>query len=178
MKKEGEAKKLRGFILTLIIGLAATLVLIFFFQSIAVNFLTPPVASFDQAVGQWFIARRNFVLTYCFTFFTHLGSAYIEIPVLLLCIGYFYKIKRHFCESLILTLNLTAGHIINEFLKSNYHRIRPDYTWLTAADGYSFPSGHAMIALCFYGMLGYLLFLNTPPEKKTLKTQSLLLRYF
>ena len=35
-------------------------------------------------------------------------------------------------------------------------RNRPDLFQMVDAAGYSFPSGHAMVSLCFYGMLAFL----------------------
>jgi membrane-associated phospholipid phosphatase len=39
-------------------------------------------------------------------------------------------------------------------LKSSFHRARPDpFFNLAAPASYAFPSGHALLALCFYGVM-------------------------
>jgi undecaprenyl-diphosphatase len=49
--------------------------------------------------------------------------------------------------------------MLNQVLKAVYTRSRPDYEQVLAeAAGWSFPSGHAMIAVTFYGAIVYLLF--------------------
>jgi len=52
-------------------------------------------------------------------------------------------------------------------LKTAFQRARPDIQHLIAVGGYSFPSGHAMVATVFYGMLGYLIWLNLRERSKT-----------
>lgn len=43
--------------------------------------------------------------------------------------------------------------ILNTFLKEIFRRSRPELEHLLVVHGYSFPSGHAMISMGFYGML-------------------------
>ena len=42
-----------------------------------------------------------------------------------------------------------------QVLKRIFERVRPDIFPVIAESGYSFPSGHAMGAICFYGILAY-----------------------
>lgn len=46
--------------------------------------------------------------------------------------------------------------IINQTLKYIFRRPRPEFEHLVEASGYSFPSGHTMIAISLYGFLLYL----------------------
>jgi undecaprenyl-diphosphatase len=69
-------------------------------------------------------------------------------------------------ETIILICNLTGSWILNTVLKDVFRRARPDIEHLVRAGGYSFPSGHAMISMSFYGMLGYLLYINLRDKKK------------
>lgn len=66
----------------------------------------------------------------------------------------------------MLAVSLAGGWLLNTVLKEVFHRTRPDIEHLVAAGGYSFPSGHAMIATAFYGMLGYLIWLNLKRRDK------------
>jgi len=56
-----------------------------------------------------------------------------------------------------LLLCLAGSTALNLLLKHLFSRARPDLFQMVEAYGYSFPSGHAMVALCFYGMLAYLI---------------------
>ncbi|NLC58080.1 MAG: phosphatase PAP2 family protein [Armatimonadetes bacterium] len=57
--------------------------------------------------------------------------------------------------ALLLLVVLAGGGLLNLLLKVLFQRPRPVAPEVTAA-GYAFPSGHAMLALCFYGFLAYL----------------------
>jgi membrane-associated phospholipid phosphatase len=57
------------------------------------------------------------------------------------------------------TLALVAGgaQILNDFLKALFQRARPEpVVSFIAAQGFSFPSGHAMVSAAFYLYLAYL----------------------
>lgn len=62
----------------------------------------------------------------------------------------------HRRETTILLVCLLGGSILNNLLKLGFKRIRPEEFFLVLEKGYSFPSGHAMIAVPFYGYLAYL----------------------
>lgn len=55
-------------------------------------------------------------------------------------------------------LNLIIITILNLGLKYFFHRPRPDIYRIINESGYSFPSGHSMISMAFYGYLIYLIF--------------------
>lgn len=52
---------------------------------------------------------------------------------------------------------LSGAAFLNFLLKHLFERSRPDLFRVVEAAGYSFPSGHAMVSLCFYGILAFLL---------------------
>lgn len=66
-------------------------------------------------------------------------------------------VYRRWLEVKGLALSFAGGAVLNYVLKNLFERARPDAFYLVAAEGYSFPSGHAMVSLCFYGMLAFLL---------------------
>ncbi len=56
------------------------------------------------------------------------------------------------------SLAALISHMINRFVKYRVLRARPDKTLhLISQGGYSFPSGHAMTGISFYGTLAYCL---------------------
>ena len=58
----------------------------------------------------------------------------------------------------MLALAYLGGAALDQLLKLVFHRMRPETAGeVITVQGYSFPSGHAMMSLCFYGMLIYLL---------------------
>ena len=85
---------------------------------------------------------------------TNLGSAItlITITVILLI---FVKDKK---IGLSVSVNLLIIAILNIILKNIVQRPRPTEYRLIDETGYSFPSGHSMISMAFYGFLIYLIY--------------------
>ena len=55
-------------------------------------------------------------------------------------------------------VNLAGIYVLNEIIKHIVRRPRPDFPHLVFEQGYSFPSGHAMVSTAFYGFIVYLLY--------------------
>lgn len=55
-------------------------------------------------------------------------------------------------------VNLILVSIINSVLKLIFMRSRPNFNPIVYEDTYSFPSGHSMISMAFYGYLIYLIY--------------------
>lgn len=125
--------------------------------------------SFDENVFtflQNYVSDQNNDLMLFFTFF---GTHRFLIPANLLLIAYFVFIKRHKWYSIkvpaiaLTSLGLMFG------LKYLFGRPRPDVPLLFEAEGLSFPSGHALFSITFYGLLIYLIYksVKTPWMKWT-----------
>lgn len=56
--------------------------------------------------------------------------------------------------------NLVVVTILNQLLKRILQRPRPEEFRIINESGYSFPSGHSMISMAFYGFLIYLIYKN------------------
>ena len=95
---------------------------------------------------------------------TNFGGAtcLITITILLLII-----VKNKKIGLLTLT-NLVTITILNQVLKFILRRPRPTEFRIINETGYSFPSGHSMISMAFYGFLIYLIYKNI--NNKYLKT--------
>lgn len=91
-------------------------------------------------------------------FITNFGGApcLIIISLLLLIILKNKKI------SLAIIINLIVITILNVLLKNILQRPRPIDFPIIKENGYSFPSGHSMVSMAFYGFLIYLIFKNIP----------------
>jgi membrane-associated phospholipid phosphatase len=107
---------------------------------------------FDEDV---FNALRPYITparTRFMNFITFFGKHDALIPLNLLLIGYFiYKKKRWFA---IRIAALALSSLLLKFiLKFYFQRARPDIPVIEKVDGYSFPSGHALIGVVFYGLV-------------------------
>lgn len=70
-------------------------------------------------------------------------------------------------------INLACSTILNFTLKNIIQRPRPIEYRIINANGYSFPSGHSMVSMAFYGFLIYLIYKNV--KNKYIKVISILL---
>jgi membrane-associated phospholipid phosphatase len=87
---------------------------------------------------------------------TALGSGVIYAVFAPLTLGWLLWLRRR-REAVTLAVCLGGAATLNFLLKHLFERARPDLFKIITAAGYSFPSGHAMVSLCFYGMVAYLL---------------------
>lgn len=83
---------------------------------------------------------------------TNLGGAIVICILTLISFILIKNKKISFC----ILLNLIISTFLNLFLKNIIQRPRPDEFRLIFETGYSFPSGHSMISMAFYGFLIYL----------------------
>lgn len=60
--------------------------------------------------------------------------------------------------SLCLPINLFIIYILNIILKNIVQRERPNNFRLIDETGYSFPSGHSMVSMAFYGLIIYFIY--------------------
>jgi undecaprenyl-diphosphatase len=92
---------------------------------------------------------------------TNLGYGY-TYGVIVLAAFLVLAIQKRWLEVKGLLICLLGGVALNELLKRLFERARPDVFQVVEAMGYSFPSGHAMVSLCFYGMIAFLIARNIP----------------
>ena len=110
--------------------------------------------SFDTAVYKFVIGFRSDSLTKVLLFITKFASVK---EIVFLCavslIGLFWK----YYKSLFLVLNVIVSTIFNVVLKNIMMVPRPNILRLAEETGYSFPSGHSMASVAFYGFIIYLI---------------------
>jgi undecaprenyl-diphosphatase len=82
------------------------------------------------------------------------GTSYIVIVAITLLLLAYLKRWREWGA---LAICLTGGALLSFLLKILFHRTRPDLFRVVQETGYSFPSGHALATMCFYGMVAYLI---------------------
>lgn len=99
---------------------------------------------------------RSEILTKFFKAITYLGEwKWIFVAILILVITFIIK---KYWQHLILLIAATLGSEI--FIYSIKHlikRTRPSFLSIILENDFSFPSGHSLIAISFYGILTYFL---------------------
>ena len=89
-------------------------------------------------------------------FITFLGKHQFLIPANLILIFYFLLVKRQTWFSIRVITIAISSLVLMLLLKQLFQRKRPLSPLLKAAKGLSFPSGHAIMAVTFYGLLIYI----------------------
>jgi membrane-associated phospholipid phosphatase len=90
-------------------------------------------------------------------FITFLGKHQFLIPANLILIIYFVLVtKQNWFSIRVITIAISSL-VLMLLLKQLFQRKRPLSPLLKAAKGLSFPSGHAIMAVTFYGLLIYIL---------------------
>lgn len=87
-------------------------------------------------------------------FISFLGKHSLLIPLNLLLIGFFLFSKKKWLAIRIAALALSSL-FIKFALKLLFQRERPPVPVIEKVNGFSFPSGHALIGVVFYGLLIY-----------------------
>lgn len=91
---------------------------------------------------------------------TFLGNHKFLIPANLMLIVYFLFIKKHRWYSIKIPVIAIGGVLLMFILKQLFNRSRPLVPLLEPVQGLSFPSGHALMSLSFYGLLIFLTWEN------------------
>jgi len=101
---------------------------------------------------------------------TFLGKHQFLIPANLLLIFYFLFVHKRTWFSIRVASVALSSLILMFTLKRLFHRKRPLIPLLEPARGLSFPSGHAMMSVTFYGLLIYIISntIKNKPLKRTL----------
>ena len=134
------------------------------FMFIAIDVRGNRFAEFDEKCINFALSIRTDWLTVIFRIITNLVNP-IVIGIVGFCILIFAKNRRIFSFQLFLNMGIVA--ILNLVFKYFFVRNRPDEIFhLVSETGYSFPSGHAMFAVTFYGFLIYMLW-NSKRKKPT-----------
>lgn len=87
-------------------------------------------------------------------FITYFGSAYVLIPLTALL----FVLTKNKKLNILIGSNLILVTFLNQFLKFVFQRPRPEEYRLISESGYSFPSGHSMVSMAFYGLLIYIVY--------------------
>jgi undecaprenyl-diphosphatase len=134
-------------------GLAFSAFVIWAFTELADVVIEGESRRFDRAVLLWIHTTFPSWLDGPMRILTALGYYWFVLLLLVVIVAFFYQ--RGWRLSAILLLVSTAGSaVLTTVLKSVFQRARPElFDSGYQASFYSFPSGHATVAVGLYGML-------------------------
>jgi len=119
---------------------------------------TEALAYYDQRITDYVISLRSPGLTQYFKIVTEIGDAYgyLVVLVIVTVLSALVFKRWKYIGQIVLVLALSA--ISNMMLKRAIDRARPGIEHLVSVETLSYPSGHAMSAMAFYGFLIYLIY--------------------
>lgn len=125
--------------------------------------LSGEIMRLDTWAYTFFVAYlRNDAITPIMEGFSALASPIVIVVMALVLISLLNRPNM----SWVVCINLLVTLTLNQTLKFIIQRPRPDGFRLVAESGYSFPSGHSMISMAFFGLLVWLVWKSGAPQKK------------
>lgn len=133
----------------LLAGAIALAMGVFIARFLLWDWLLPLEESWLLTLKAW----SNPTLDRYMTAITWLAQGEITIPILI-AIGGILVYREKAVVALVLAIGLSGSWLLNGIFKSLFRRKRPDL-WASSKRpmDYSYPSGHAMSAISFYGLL-------------------------
>jgi len=114
--------------------------------------------NYDRTVTNFVISFRTPQLTKIFQYITDAGDLYgYIIATFIAAVFFFLKFRNWKIIMQLLAVTILAA-LSNIALKRVINRARPDIEHLVVVESLSYPSGHSMSAMAFYGFLIYLSF--------------------
>lgn len=116
------------------------------------------IEQFDESVTDYVTSFRTPGTNSFFQFVTDLGDFYAYLTFTIIAgLFFFYKLKnKKFVLQLVGVVILSF--LVNLALKEFFDRARPTLEHMVVVKTLSYPSGHAMSAMSYYGFLIYLIF--------------------
>jgi undecaprenyl-diphosphatase len=139
----------------ILISLAAAVLALLLFAWLGNEVLQGDTQQFDTVIREWVHHYASANMTRAMTAFSLLGY---DVLIVELAITFAVFAKLRWRRATVWLAVAMAGSLALDLtLKFIYHRTRPSAYFGTAPHSYSFPSGHALCSLCFYGVLAGLL---------------------
>jgi len=119
----------------------------------------------DMMIYHWIPGIQTPWLTNIMSVVTYVGFplTYLGISPL---VSFYLIYQKKILEAVFLNISLFSAWFADDLLKLWFERSRPAGEALTAAAGYSFPSGHAMVSMAFYGFMAFLLLYHSKQKLK------------
>ena len=117
--------------------------------------LTNNISWFDNFIYNIVINLKSDFMTNVMKGITFLGS--VKFIIIINVLLFIYSMVKKKYNLLLITISSITSPIVNNILKVIFKRPRPIIINMIEERSYSFPSGHSMISILFYGSIIYLL---------------------
>ena len=141
----------------LAVGLAVSAFVIWAFAEIVDEVVEGESRRFDRAVLLWIHSHFPEWLDGPMRLVTALGYYWVVLPLLALTV-FIFHLRGWRLSAVLLFVSTVGSFLLTTVLKAVFERSRPElFDSGYAASFYSFPSGHATVAVGFYGTLTLIL---------------------
>ncbi|MGH3088146.1 MAG: phosphatase PAP2 family protein [Rubrobacteraceae bacterium] len=148
-------------VIWLAVGLGLSTFVIWGFFEITEEVLEGETQAFDRSVLLWIDAHFPAWMEGPMRFFTAIGYYRVVVPLLAVAVAFFLW-KGWRSAAVLLCVSTLGGMFLTTVLKAVFRRDRPDLIATGYEAGFfSFPSGHATVAVGFYGVLTLILAYRT-----------------
>ena len=142
--------------LLLLGGLVVAALFIVLFAELAEEVMDKEIGQFDSFIISRMEARAGETMDNVMFIFTEMGSAWFLTVLSILVLAVLGIKMKDKWGMLFFMIAVGGGSLLTLLLKNLYDRQRPSINAEIDAVGYSFPSGHSMGSLIFYGFVIYL----------------------
>lgn len=146
------------YLILIILALVIVVVGINIFVELTDTLPTEGLKAYDQNVTEFVTSFRRPALTNYFIAVTEIGDLYGYIVVLAITILVSLLVFKRWKYVVQISLVLILSAVSNLVLKRFIDRARPDIDHMVIVKTLSYPSGHAMSAIAFYGFVMYLFY--------------------
>ncbi len=115
---------------------------------------------FDEKAFSFIANHVSNINTNIMEFFTFLGTHTFLIPANLILTAWFLFVQKRRWYSIKIPAVALSSLLLMFMLKFIFHRQRPLSPLLQQANGFSFPSGHALMSVTFYGLIVLIVWQN------------------
>lgn len=164
---DDQTQKMKFPVLLLTVGLIIMSLFTYIFIEIAEELIGSEIKRFDSSIINFLKTMETDSLDQVMVLITELGSVWFLTTMCIVVILLLWFRAKDWWGIAAFILANAGGGVISQVLKEYYNRGRPSINPEIDAIGYSFPSGHSMGSLIFYGFIIYLILRSD--RSKTLK---------
>lgn len=148
--------------LYLLVGFIASVICLGAFAALAEDVVErDTIVEVDREIAESLHQQVTPPQAQLYRFISLFGSQVVFAVAVLLEV--YFVLKRQWRTAIVWGIALGGGQILNGLLKAAFDRPRPIYAEQFVQEiNTSFPSGHAMLSMIFYGMIAYLAMRSVP----------------
>ena len=141
----------------IVTGLLFSTICLYMFIRLSTELIEKKTFLFDQKVIDIVQSFSSPVMDGVMLFITDMGSKFMLGLLLGISMIWLFVKRKDVWGMRLFFITVAGGGLLNLLLKNFFDRERPNINIIIEANGFSFPSGHSMGSMTYYGFLAYLI---------------------